>query len=129
MKQSGLTAISMLMVLIISAFLALFAFKVVPEYVENYYNVAGLKALGADNPNLAKMSTKEIKKAMSRYYSINNVRSEGSKQIEVVRNSRNVLVINEYESRVNLIANIDLVLRFKNVLDSDNPDDCCKAAE
>ena len=113
----------------IAAFLALFAFKVVPEYAENRYITSGLKALGENNPDLTKMSTTDIKRAMNNYYSINNIRSEGAKQIEVIRNSRNVLVINEYETRVPLLANIDLVLSFKNVLDSDNPDDCCKAAE
>ncbi|BFM20356.1 hypothetical protein R50076_14050 [Gilvimarinus japonicus] len=105
------------------------AFKVVPIYAENYYITAGLKTLAEDNPDLSKMSTNDIKKAMNRYYTINNVRSEGAKQLEVVRNSRNLLVINEYESRVPLLANIDVVVSFKNVLDSDRPDECCKAAE
>lgn len=128
-KQSGLSSISLLLVVVIAAFLALFAFKVVPEYVENRYITTGLKTLAEDNSDLAKMSTNDIKRAMNSYYTINNVRSPGAKEIEVIRNSRNVLVVNEYESRVNLIANIDLVLRFKNVLDSNNPDDCCKAPE
>ncbi|WP_339899350.1 DUF4845 domain-containing protein [uncultured Gilvimarinus sp.] len=129
LKQSGLSAISLLLVLVIGAFLMLFAFKVVPVYAENYYITTGLKTLAEDNPDLAKMSTTQIKSAMNRYYSINNVRSEGAKQIDVIRNARNVLVVNEYESRVPLIHNIDLVLSFKNVLDSDRPDECCKAAE
>jgi hypothetical protein len=128
-KQSGLSAISLLLVLVIAAFLMLCAFKVVPIYAENYYITAGLKTLAEDNPDLSKMSTNDIKKAMNRYYTINNVRSEGAKQLEVVRNSRNLLVINEYESRVPLLANIDVVVSFKNVLDSDRPDECCKAAE
>jgi len=128
-KQSGLSAISLLLVLVIAAFLALFAFKVVPIYAENYYITTGLKTLGEENPDLAKMSTTQIKAAMSRYYSINNVRSEGAKQLEVIRNSRNLVVVNEYESRVPLLANIDVVVSFKNVLDSDRPDECCEAPE
>lgn len=128
-KQTGLTAISMVLVLVIAAFLMLFAFKVVPVYAENYYIIAGLKTLAEDNPDLAKMKTREIKKAMNRYYTINNVRSDGAQQLEVVRNSRNLLVINEYESRVTLLANIDLVVSFKNVLDSDRPDECCSAPD
>jgi|SRR5690554_456329 len=128
-KQSGLSAISLVLVLVIAAFLMLCAFKVVPLYAENYYITTGLKTLARDNPELAKMNTNEIKRAMERYYTINNVRSEGAKEIEVIRNSRNVLIINEYEARVPLLANIDVVLSFKNVLDSDHPNDCCKAAD
>jgi hypothetical protein len=128
-KQAGLTAISMLLMLVIAAFLMLFAFKVVPVYAENYYITAGLKTLAEDNPDLAKMKTSEIKKAMSRYYTINNVRSDGAQQLEVIRKSRSLQVVNEYESRVTLLANIDLVLSFKNVLDSTRPDECCSAAD
>lgn len=128
-KQGGWSSWSLLMVMIIAAFFLLCAFKLVPAYAENYYIVNGLKQLGEEPEKLSKMSNEQIRRDLSSYYTINNVRSAGAKELEISRSSRGVVVSNEYEERIPLLANIDVVLKFHNVLDSSRPDDCCKPLE
>lgn len=128
-KQSGWSSMSLLLVMIIAAFFLLCAFKLVPAYAENYYIVTGLKQLAAEPEKLEKMSNEQIRRDLSSYYTINNVRSAGAKQLEFTRSSRGVVISNQYEERIPLLANIDVVLRFHNVLDSSRPDDCCKPLE
>ncbi len=125
-QQRGLTMISWVMVLAVVSFCGMFAFNVVPMYVENTYIVSGLKGLIEPGTTLADMSDAEIKKKMQNFYDINNVRSEGAKKIVIDRQSKTVVVKIDYEIRSNLFYNIDVVTRFQNHLNSDHPLLCCK---
>lgn len=125
-RQGGWSSWSLLLVMIIAAFFLLCAFKLVPAYAENYYIVNGLKQLADDPVKLNKMTNDQIRRDLSSYFSINNVRSAGSKQLEITRSSRGVVITNMYEERIPLLANIDVVLKFHNELDSARIDDCCK---
>ena len=125
-RQRGWSSWSLLLVMIIAAFFLLCAFKLIPVYAENYYIVNGLKQLGEDPQKLSKMSNDQIRRDLSSYYTINNVRSAGSKQLEISRSSRGVVITNQYEERIPLLGNIDVVLKFHNELDSSRADDCCK---
>ncbi len=127
-KQRGLTMISWVFVLAILAFCGMFAFAVVPMYAENMYVVKALKSLAEPNNNLAEMSNAEINKRLQNFYMINNVRSEGAQNIVIDRKSKNLLITIDYENRVNLFYNIDIVTSFKNHLDADHPNLCCTPA-
>ncbi|HEY7886226.1 MAG TPA: DUF4845 domain-containing protein [Cellvibrionaceae bacterium] len=128
-SQRGWSSLSLLLVIVIAAFFLMCAFKLVPAYAENHYIVTGLKQLADDPEGLAKKTNAQIIRDLNSYYTINNVRSAGAKEIDITRNSRGVVIVNQYEERIPLLANIDVVLRFHNVLDSSNPDDCCKPPE
>ena len=60
------------------------------------------------------------------FYMVNNVRSEGPQNIVIDRKSKSLLVKIDYENRANLFYNIDIVMRFQNHLDGDQPNLCCK---
>ena len=124
-SQQGWSMGSLILVLVLVAFFMLCAFKLVPVYVENYYITNGLQRLGDDPEKLQSASKAQILKDLQHYFLINNVRSPASKRIEIERTSDGVLVINQYETRVPLFANIDVILSFHNVLNSARPDDCC----
>lgn len=126
--QAGLTMVSWIFVLAIVAFCGMFAFAVVPMYAENIYVVKALKNLAEPNNNLSEMSNAEINKRLQNFYMINNVRSEGAQNIVIDRKSKNLLITIDYENRVNLFYNIDIVTSFQNHLDADNPNLCCKPA-
>ncbi len=123
--QRGLSMPVLILILALVGFFLMVAFKVVPVYVENRYIVAALNTLGEDAQQLPSMTTREIKSKLQRIYTVNNIRSEGSKQIEVDKQSDKVLVRVAYETRVPLFLNIDLVMSFENELDSSQPDRCC----
>jgi hypothetical protein len=126
-KQNGLGLIQWLAVLAAAGFFLLFAFRVVPMYAENRYVISGLKSLQDGGSRLTDMTDSEIKKKLANFYMINNVRSEGpTKNLEISRSNNKILVMVDYETRVNLFYNIDLVLFFENHLDSSRVDRCCK---
>ncbi|MDO3384108.1 DUF4845 domain-containing protein [Gilvimarinus algae] len=126
-SQRGLSSIGWLLVIIVVVFACMCAAKLTPVYLENYYIVNGLKALAENNEeSLKRMSRAEITRKLESYFSINSVRSPGAKELEFIQNSKGIVIVNQYETRVPLIANIDVVMSFHNVLDSSNPDQCCE---
>ena len=125
-KQQGLGMLAWLVVLAIAGFFMLCAFKIIPLYAENRYVISGLKALVEPGTKLEDMTTAEIKKKMGNFYMINNVRSKDAQNIVVDRDARRVVVKIDYEARVNLFYNLDVVVDFKNHLDSTAPHQCCK---
>lgn len=127
-QQRGLTLISWIFVIAILAFCGMFAFAVVPMYAENRYVEQALKSLAEPGERVNEMSDSEINKKLQNFYLINNVRSEGPQNIVIDRKSKNLLITIDYEMRVNLFYNIDVVAKFQNHLDGDHPDLCCKPA-
>ena len=125
-KQQGLGMLAWLVVLAIAGFFLLCAFKIIPLYAENRYVISGLKALVEPGTKLEDMTTAEIKKKMGNFYMINNVRSKDAQNIVVDRDARRVVVKIDYEARVILFYNLDVVVDFKNHLDSTAPHQCCK---
>lgn len=123
--QRGVSMPVLVLILVLIGFFLMVAFKVVPVYVENRYIVAALNTLGEDAQEIQSMTTREIRTKLQRIYSVNNIRSEGSKQIDIDKESDRVLVRVDYETRVPLFLNIDLVMSFENELDSSRPDQCC----
>ena len=127
-SQQGLTLISWIFVLIIVAFCGIFAFRVIPMYAENVYVQNALKSLAEPGMKVSEMSDSEIKKKLSNFYSVNNVRSAGAQNIVIDRKANSIIVKIDYEARSNLFYNIDIVMSFQNHLDGDQPNLCCKPA-
>lgn len=131
-KQQGLSMWSWLLVLVIAGFFLICAFKIVPLYAENRYIVSALKSLVEPGTSLESMSDVEIKRKLNNFYTINNVRSEGAKQIVIKRDAQRVLVTIDYEARVTLfddvpvLRTVDVVVKFENHLDSSLPKFCCR---
>jgi len=125
--QRGLGMLQWALVIAIAGFFLLFAFKVIPLYAENRYVESALRSLETSGEKLEQMTDAEITKKLNNFYMINNVRSEGpTKNIKIERESEKAVVTVDYETRVPLFYNIDLVLSFQNHLDSTRPGQCCK---
>lgn len=128
-RQRGLGMLQWALVIAVAGFFLLFAFKVVPLYAENRYVESALRSLETGGEKVEQMADAEIKKKLGNFYLINNVRSEGpTKNIKIDRRSEDLLITIDYETRVPLFYNIDLVLSFQNHLDSSRPGQCCKPA-
>lgn len=125
-KQQGLGMLAWLLVLAVAGFFLLGAFKIIPMYADNQYIISGLKTLVEPGTRLEDMTNAEIKKKMNNFYTVNNVRSKEAQNIVIERDAKKVLVKIDYETRANLFANLDVVVSFKNHLDSTNPGQCCK---
>jgi len=125
--QRGLGMLQWALVIAVAGFFMLFAFKVVPLYAENRYVESALRSLETGGEELEQMTDAEIKSKLNKFYTINNVRSIGPvENIRIERESEKAIVTVDYETRVPLFWNIDLVVSFQNHLDSTRPGQCCK---
>lgn len=131
-KQAGYAMWQWLLILLIAAFFLLLGFRTIPLYTENQYIVAGLKDLVKLDENLMEMTDAEIRKRMDNYYLINNVRTQKASDIEILREDNYVIVMIDYEAKANIfteqpfLGTVDLVVTFKNHLDSRKIHECCK---
>lgn len=128
-SQRGLSSIAWLLVILVAGFFLTCAFKLVPAYADNIYIQDGLKSLSdfeKTDRGYAGMSNGDIKTHLSSYFSINNVRNEAIKNIDVERKSDKILVNINYDVRVPMFYNIDVVMSFTNQFDSNRPAECCK---
>lgn len=125
--QRGLGAISWLCIIFIVVFFGTSAFKMVPAYNENQLVKTALRNLGQDPDGLHEMSKSEIRSQLNKFYTINNVRGEATKSLEIDRQREKTLVKVNYEVREQLFGNVSVVMTFNNVLDSSRPDACCDA--
>jgi hypothetical protein len=57
------------------------------------------------------------------------VRGEAAKALNVERRQEKTIISVNYETRIPFLANIDVVVKFDNVLDSSRPDECCSVSE
>jgi len=125
--QRGLGILQWLVVIIVVVVVGKFAFTVVPIYAENVYVQSALKSLDSSVEKLENMTDAEIKKKLTNFYLINNVRSEGpTKNIKIEREADKVLVTIDYETREAYLFNMDIIVSFQNHLDSTRPGQCCK---
>jgi len=126
-KQSGLSMVGILFLIIVFGFALLFAATVVPSYINDRAAVASLKQL-ADEPNLSDMSLADVRSRLQKSLSLNSVNDVARDALKVKRKGagkKGYLATIEYEHRDNLFLNIDLVVRYHSVLDTKAPELCC----
>ncbi len=88
----------------------------------------GLKSLTElENPEggFEGVSNSDIKKQLSNFNMVNNVRNPEANDIKIERLKNKFLVNLNYERRVPLFYNIEVVVTFRNQFDSSRPHDCC----
>ncbi|MGE0080629.1 MAG: DUF4845 domain-containing protein [Thiohalomonadaceae bacterium] len=100
-------------VLAVLAVFVLFMLRVVPAYLEDFGVSSTLRSLNEDK--LATYSTPEqVRTAVMRRLSINNVDNVTAEDIEIERVGRTFHVTANYEVRESFMFNIDLVLTFNH---------------
>ena len=123
-KQRGLSSLGWLFVISVAGFALLCGFKLGPVYLDNSFVRGALQSLAKEG-EVGSMSNGEIRSKLSKLFTINNIRGEVTKKVKVERKKDRVLVNINYEERIPLIYNIDVVLTFENQLDSSRPGECC----
>ncbi|MGD9660415.1 MAG: DUF4845 domain-containing protein [Porticoccaceae bacterium] len=114
--QTGMSSLTLLLVLMAGAFVLLAGFKIGPLYIDNYFVRSSVNAL--QDEDVRNMSDHQIRRAVDRYFIINGVRDLSSKDIKIERDSSRTLVMLDYEKRINFFANLDVVVMFKNHFDT-----------
>lgn len=111
-NQRGITLIGFIMVLAVVGVFAYMGMKLVPMYSE-YYSVKRSLAALASEPGAANMDTFRLRESLSRRFDTSYVESVKPEDVKIVRKDSNAILTAEYEVRKPLIANIDVVGRFK----------------
>ena len=125
-----MNSLLLLFVLASCGFILTCFFKIGPAYMDNRYIVSALKSLAKDHPDdLAQVSKESIRQELSKFYTINNVRGEAAKALDVERRQDKTIITIAYETRIPFWANIDVVVKFNNVLASSHPDKCCSVSD
>ncbi|MAZ88147.1 MAG: DUF4845 domain-containing protein [Cellvibrionaceae bacterium] len=124
--QRGMSSLGWLSVLTIGGFIMLCVFRLTPAYMEDRYIQQALRSLADENAEIQDMTNGEIRRKLSSFYMVNNIRSQSAKDIKIERKRDQILVKMEYEVRVPIMANVSAVMSFNNVWDSRRPYECCK---
>ncbi|MDZ7923242.1 MAG: DUF4845 domain-containing protein [Marinagarivorans sp.] len=130
-RQHGFTAAGIIFALVVATFVVKVAYAVAPAYYDNYLVRNALKDLAERHPNDLKEVRKEtVMSDLSKFYTLNGVRNQVIlSSLEVDRMKERTLIRVDYEVRTPFMGNADIVLVFKNHLDSSKPDECCNPSE
>jgi len=112
-KQQGWSMWSLAFTLAIIASIAALGLKIIPLYMDNGTIRSVVKSVEQDR-TLSDMSYDEISKKILKKLSINSIRWLKYDDIEFIEEDTHTELRIDYEKRIELVANIDLILTFEN---------------
>lgn len=113
-RQRGLTAISMVVVILVVLFFALIAIRLFPVYLDNYKVSTHIKNLVADS-NIKTMTDKDILKTLFKRLDLDDVESVKPENVFIERGTQgkgSIVLAVEYEVRRPVFGNVDMVVSF-----------------
>lgn len=113
-KHSGMTLIGFIFMLIIAAFFALMAMRLVPPYIEYFGVVKAMKQL-AEEPGTSNLPLSQLKarlnfKASFQYVDDAALNAPGAVRVEREKGQSNLVV--QYDKQVPFLYNVDFLLHF-----------------
>ena len=112
-RQSGLTAISIIIILAVGAFFVAIFFTLFPIYMEHFEVKSHLNAL-KDDAKTTDITDRDIVKTMMRRFDIDNINHVTEDDIDIEKTDSGRTVSIDYEVRDHFLANIDVVVSFHN---------------
>jgi len=110
-RQQGITGLAMALILVMVAFIALIALRLVPIYIEHFSVSSHLTQLLADLRK-STMSDKEIIDTLEKRFDIDDVKHVTKDDITIDRDGGPIKVKIEYEVRTPAMGNVDMVVSF-----------------
>lgn len=111
-RQGGMTLIGVVLVLAVIGLALLVAIRLVPVYIEAYSIGSVLSDMESES-RMSAGSRGELRDTFSRRLQVNDIESVGSSDLEFREVAGGVEMFVEYEVRVDLLGNIDLVASFR----------------
>jgi hypothetical protein len=115
-KQSGMATVSTLFLVAIVGFFLTVLFKLAPHYLDNRMIQATINQVGESNIN--GKSKAEIRNKIANFFTINNIRDVNIATIAIDRTDAATRISLDYEKRIVMFGNVDVVLSFSNQYDS-----------
>lgn len=110
-RQSGLSSLGWLTLLGVAGFFLLCVFRVGPIYLEQFQVKAVLDEVFTSS-NARQMSKHELLETLRKRFEVNGIEVLPTKDIKFVESREGIQVDCNYEKRIPLIANIDVVVKF-----------------
>ena len=114
-RQSGLSAIGILFVMIVGAFVLTCALKLIPVYIEGA-TVASAIGTAVENGEFDGLSTGKIRSKIGKILDVNMVEGMSARDVKVKRVKGLTTLDATYEQRVPLMYNIDVVVKFDKLI-------------
>ena len=108
--QRGMTVIGMLLLLIVIAFMALIAMKVVPMYIQ-YFSIKSTIESIRKEPQLAQMSTQDIQNAIQKRFDIGYVDNITARDLKIRNENRGRVLDLEYQDERELFYGLSILLK------------------
>jgi len=112
-NQRGASGLNILFTLVMVIFFGATILKLTPVYLDNYTIKGALDGLN-QQPGITQMSQDKIKGVLLKQLQINNVHNVDAKGIVVKKENGRLTVNIDYEVRMDLVQNIDLIVSFEN---------------
>lgn len=114
-KQQGLSFLGWLIFLFFVGSLVLVGMKLGPHYLSNYM-IKEILTDAKQDQNFIKLSGFQMRRELLSKFSLNNIEYIQDKNISIdERNGQKTIAI-DYEVRENIIANIDAILHFHELV-------------
>lgn len=114
-KQSGLTLMSFLIVLVVVGFFIFIGMKLFPVYNEYWSVATDMKGLAAE-PGVKQLSPEQVRDRLFRRFDISYVDSVKPQNVKITRQNGYQLNV-AYEVRRNLMYNLDFVAVFDKTVE------------
>lgn len=116
-KQKGLTGISIMVMLVAIAFIAVIFLKIMPIYFDGF-KVGDVVAAMKDERGLGDKPNNEIAKMILKRLDVNMV-TDVTKEDILVERAKNIVYIDiEYEVRKPMFGNLDVIISFKKSVEA-----------
>lgn len=110
-SQRGFSKFGLLMMLVLLISGLTFGLKILPVYLDHNFVRGVAEDLIADG-RAASLTQAEIREEIGNGLRVNNVRDFNLNDVTLVRENAQPVLVIEYERRVPLVANIDVVISF-----------------
>jgi hypothetical protein len=114
-RQSGMSLLGMLCILLMLGFFAMSIIRMLPAYVE-YLSVKDIISRIAMEPDTATDSVSDIRRKIANIFNSNQINYLQPKEVEVFNKSGKTYIDANYEVRLPVMWRIDSVLKFDDLL-------------
>ena len=114
-RQQGLSAISILIIILVAVFFGTCAIKLTPAYMESF-TVKDAVQEAVRQAKTESMNNAQIRSAISKQFQVNMVEVINPRDIKITRKNGRTTINASYEKRVPLMFNIDVILKFDKLV-------------
>ncbi len=110
-RQAGLTGLSIMMLLVLIGFIAMFLIRLAPVYIENFSVNSSLNSLKSD-PETKGSTESQLRDRLMKRFDVNDVNRVKSDDVTIDRDGTRYTIDVAYDVQVPFLYNIDFLVHF-----------------